>query len=193
MALINPTVNDFKTFFNRDFKYLPLWDENALYNIGNEVYYIITLLFYTCKVNGTIGLLKNPSNSLYWTLYSDNILNYILDNDIQRALDEATIQININLFTTQTMYSSAFLYLSAHIMVSNLINSKKGINNSYNWLLNSKAVADISGSYTIPLAILNNILFSSLSKTGYGIKYIELIYPLLLANSKFIALGRTLA
>lgn len=190
MAFIKPTVADFKSYFPRDFKYLPNpWNSFLTYNIADQVYYSVTQLYYQCLNNSVVSV---PTTTTDWKVLTINVLDYVQDTDISKAFGEVDISLNLNIFGDQNTYSIAYEYFAAHKLCLNLKNEKKGLNSSYTWLLNSQAVADISGSYSIPQNLLNSILFSSYAQTYYGIRYLEIVYPLLRARANFVVRGTTL-
>lgn len=190
MAFVSPTVSDFKSYFPRDFAYLPNpWDVLLTYNIGDKVYYATTQLYYQCKNNSVDSV---PTTTTDWDLLNINVLDYVQDSDISKALVEVSISINQNNFGDQTTYSMAYEYFTAHKLCLNLKNEKKGLNSSYTWLLNSQAVADISGSYSLPPKLVDSILFSTYGQTYYGVRYLEIVYPLLRARANFGVRGTTL-
>ena len=180
MACNNPlvaniTIQDFKTLFYRDFKYLPLWTAGT-YNKDEIVYYSSTKLFYICKNNGTTS---NPANIADWSLYTDNILNYVQDNDIDKAFNEACATFNGSLYEANVI-QTAWLYLTAHFLVMDL--RANGVQSESFKLSNSKSVGSVSESYTIPQWILDNPLYSYYSKTSYGSKYLTITLPKLIGN-----------
>ncbi len=130
MALIDPTVADFKAYFTRDFPY---------------------------------GATPETVN----------------DSDIQRAIDEAVLTVSSCAQTTQAFYTLCMEYFIAHILVMNIRASSQGLAGQYDWLVNSKGVGNVSEGLAIPQRILDNPMFSMLSKTPYGVKYLQLILPCL--------------
>jgi hypothetical protein len=185
---INPTVIDFKNYFTRDFVYLPLeWSQTVTYNQGNTVYYSLTGLYYICLNNGVLN--DPPTNTINWSLYAINVLDYVQDSDISRALNEVSLEINKNLFESQNVYTTAYLYFSAHILCINMMTSNKGLNSNYSWLLISKNVADVGASYSIPTYISNNMVFSTYAKTWYGVRYLEYVYTRARIASAFVVQG----
>jgi len=141
MAFTNPTVSEFKTYFNRDFPY------------------------------GTT-------------------LQTVQDNDVTKAISQASFNINQALFGTQDAYAMAFMYLTAHYLVMDLRMASQGIAGGYNWLTTNKSVGSVSEGFTVPQKILDNPYLAMLSKTGYGAKYISLLLPLLAGNI-FSSAGET--
>jgi hypothetical protein len=123
--------------------------------------------------------------------YSSNPNIGVLDSDIFRAIMESTYFINPDLFEDQINYSTAFYLLAAHNLVTNIQNSSQGLGSSYSWLTNNKSVGAVSEGFAIPQRILDNPEFAALAKTGYGMKYLTMVLPLL-SGSVFVVCGKTL-
>lgn len=189
MDLNTITVSDFKAYFRRDFPYLPVYDSSALYNSGARVYYPTTALFYDCKVNGTTGIV--PTNTSNWTAVSDDVDNYIADDDISKAFGEAQMNFNQALFETDDQIRMAYFYLTAHYLAIDIRNSLSGIMANGNFPTQSKTAGSVSESFAIPTAYTANPAYAMLTQTGYGMKYLSLILPQMVGNVG-IACGGTL-
>lgn len=118
--------------------------------------------------------------------------NTILDSDISKAIDEATVNFNEGLFSTQDSYSIGFMYLTAHYLVMDIRASGQGISGNFPWLTSSKGVGSVSESIQIPDFIASNPMLAHYGKTYYGAKYITLVYPRLIGNM-FSSFGNTKA
>ena len=116
----------------------------------------------------------------------------VMDGDITRALADALFNISSDLFDSRAVYANAYCYLAAHNLVMNIKNSTQGLSGSFGWLENSKSVGGVSQSFAIPDDILKNPSYAYLAKTGYGMKYLSLVLPLLHGNMG-IAYGTTQA
>lgn len=115
----------------------------------------------------------------------------ILDSDITKAFGQTEFNINPSLFSTQTNYTTAYLFLAAHYLVVDIRMSSQGISGQYSFLEQSKSVGSVSQSSAIPQRILDNPYIAMLMKTNYGAKYIELILPQL-CGQIFNSYGHTL-
>lgn len=115
----------------------------------------------------------------------------VLDGDITNAFNMVDITINQALWADQTSYTIGYNLLAAHFLVLNLRASSQGLNGQYNWTQNSKSVAGVSESFTIPQRIIDNPDFMAYTKTNYGAAYLNLLWPLLTGQCFAIA-GRTL-
>lgn len=109
-------------------------------------------------------------------------LTRVTDDDITSAIQDAAFNVNQALFGTQSDWAKAFLYLAAHNLVERLLAAGEGMRSRYNWLTNAKTAGDLSESYTIPDSILESPFLSSVSKTRYGARYLEIVSPLLIGN-----------
>lgn len=120
-----------------------------------------------------------------WALYNDNINNYVSDDDIQRAFNEAKINFNPNFFKDDATAEMVFYYLAAHYLVIDLNNAQNSLSMGFNGFTQSKHVGSVSESYSIPQWILKSPLLSQYAQTGYGRKYLSLIQPYLTGNIIF--------
>lgn len=112
----------------------------------------------------------------------DGDLTGVTSADISKAFAEASMNFNPSLFETDDDKKLGFLYLAAHYLVIDLQNSSQGINGKYEGLMASKTVGSVSVGYQIPTWLLEHPIFSLLSQTKYGMKYLSLIIPLLVGN-----------
>lgn len=144
MTYTNPTVDDFKAYFVRDFP------------------------------------------------YSSDIATGVTDNDIAKAINEAGVVTNQNLWDNQNTWTMGYLLLTAHYLVMDLRAASQGIAGTYSWITTSKAVGNVSEGFQVPQRIIDNPEFAMLSKTYYGAKYLNLLLPQL-AGQVFPVAGRTLA
>lgn len=108
--------------------------------------------------------------------------DYVMDADITKAFNESKMCFNGNLFSTDTELTVAYLYLVAHYLANDLATSKQGIGSSTNYPVSSRSIGGISESYTVPEWISKSAIYSFLSTTRYGMKYISLLRPRLIGN-----------
>ena len=113
---------------------------------------------------------------------NDGDLTGVTTQDIKKAFAEAGMNFNSSLFETDDNKKLGFLYLAAHYLVIDLQNSSQGINGKYEGLMSSKTVGSVSVGYQIPTWLLEHPIYSLLSQTKYGMKYLSLIIPLLVGN-----------
>ncbi len=106
----------------------------------------------------------------------------VTDGDIAGAIVDASFNVNEGLFPDQATWSRAFCYLAAHCIVERLLAAGEGLRSRGSWLISSKTVGDLSESFEIPEKIKQDPFLASLSKTRYGMRYLEIIGPLLIGN-----------
>lgn len=103
----------------------------------------------------------------------------VMDQDLMNAFSDADVNVNPALFPSQPAYTTGFLLLTAHFLVTNLRSSSQGIAGKYSWLQASKGVGSVSESFSIPQRILDNPEFAMLSQTTYGARFLYMVLPLL--------------
>lgn len=111
--------------------------------------------------------------------YGADIAQNVLDQDITNALATTDARFNPELWSNQDKYTLGYLLLAAHNLVMAIRSSNQGLAGTGSWLESSKAVGSVSQGFTIPQRILDNPLLAMLSKTQYGMRYLELIIPLI--------------
>jgi hypothetical protein len=188
MDLTTITVDQFKAHFYRDFPYLPNYDAAALYNTGDKVYYATTKLFYTALSNGVTNTL--PTNTTYWIVASDKLLNYVQDIDITNAFAMAQGVLNQGLFASDADITLGYFLLSAHFLALTIKTSFGGIMANGGFPVQSRSVGGVSESYAIPAHYLKSQVFSQFTTTAYGMQYLNKIAPYLVGNV-FAAQGGT--
>lgn len=186
---ITVTTQDFKNLFFRDFNYQAvLWNTTDTYNTDDIVYYAITRLYYKALADGLVNILPTDTNN--WINTLDN--NYVLDEDIEKAFDEACLVFNESLFgESEDTKKLAYLYLTAHYAVIDLNNAKNSSDAGSTGSLASRSVGNVSESYNIPKWMTENETLAPLAETAYGRKYYSLLKPRLVAPT-FIVQGATL-
>lgn len=185
---MNYTVEEFKAQFPRfSPQYLSSieYDSTKTYFKDSIVYY--SGIFYICIKQSTGNL---PTNTTYWQEYEDSELNYTRDDDIQEAIQEASINFNRDLFTDCIKAKTAFGLLVAHFLTVDFNNA---IGASGIGITTSKSVGSVSEGYAIPAWLNNNEALSTFASTGYGVKYACLIRPLLVGNVMLFKGGVTIA
>lgn len=104
----------------------------------------------------------------------------VSDNDIDKAIQEAGVNFNQNLFDDRATQRLVMHYLSAFYLVFDINNTNtQGAGNGVG-IKTSQAVRNVSESFAVPKWVLENPLFSIYAQNGYGLKYLSLIYPYLI-------------
>jgi len=183
MDLNTITVQDFKDNFFRDFAYLNTWVADTTYYSCDIVYYDVTKRFYKCVAASTTAL---PTVITAWQIFADDIYNYILDADINKAFKEAQIIFNQGLFGSDEQLTLGYLYLTAHYLVLDLKTAQQGITGAGSFAVSSRSVGNVSESYAIPEAFTADPVLSYFTKTQYGQKYMSMILPNLVGNVQAI-------
>lgn len=181
------TVEQFKQYYNRDFPYTPFFKEGTVYWTGDIVYYNNN--FYESLIDNNA---EEPTDGETWKTIKDDILNYVTDEDITKAMGQALININPRFGNDDNERVIIFLHLVAFYLVMDLKNSASGVNSSFSGVTASKSVGDVSESYNFPQWLVNSPIYSMYSSNGYGMKYLSLIMPFLSVTIMFSRGGSTI-
>lgn len=173
------TVDDFKTYFARDFRYLPDYDNTKTYFLNNIVYLQSVDTFYQCIVASVVGVSPDTPENTSWQAYNSSLTQFVLDDDIEKSFDQAKAFINPSLFGNDPdkTLQDAFCYLSAHYLCMDLQMALDGQNSQGSAILSSRSVGSVSVSMAIPEAYLKNPQWGYLAQTMYGQKYFSYVYP----------------
>lgn len=177
------TVEDFKNYFKREFKYLVIFDAETEYQKNIIVYYTPTEEFFQSLQRQNKGHIPESSPE-WWEFIEDTYTDYINNEDIEKALQQARVSFNEKLFNdNKELLKVAFLLLTAHYLVCDL-NMASGGGSTF--FMISKSVDNVSARYGIPSSILKNLNYSYLAKTEFGLKYLHLLSPRLNGYIKLI-------
>lgn len=115
----------------------------------------------------------------------------VSDADITRAISEAKMNFNEDLFDTDDEKKLIFLYLTAYYLVVDInnINSQGASNNG--GLLTFRQVRNVAESFKVPKWIEDNPMYSMFAQNGYGMKYLTMIQPYLIGRVGIVG-GATL-
>ena len=174
------TINFFKSFFVRDFRYIDVWSDEVAYSKGDIVFYSGNNLFYVA-IQDNIATL--PTDTEYWSLVDSETNVYVLDSDIEKAYFQARQFFNPNLFDNENDLLSYICYLIAHYLVIDIQMSQEGVNSTGYYIPNHTTVGDVSESYSNPTNSQgDSFILYQLNQTRYGQKYLSLISPLLVGH-----------
>jgi len=184
---LNITVEDFKAYFYKDFNYLPLWQNDRLYVVGDIVFYPATQRFYKC-IQNISDMFETPQDDSFWQVTVGDVKEYISDFDIQKAFGEANFSFNKSLMwgTPDTEWTAnatvAYMYVVAHYLVVDAQMATQGLSSTGYFSISSRSVGDVSEAYSIPQWMLEDPIISAFMTTRYGQKYVQLLKPLLIGS-----------
>ena len=115
-----------------------------------------------------------------------NNLDYIIDGDITKAINEGEINFNTSLYGTDAQVTNVFMYLAAFFLVFNIQNSMKGITSQSRFPISSNSVGGVSISFQLPERYAKDPILSMYTQNGYGMKYLALSLPFLSGNVNLI-------
>lgn len=174
------TVEFFKSFFVRDFKYIDVWSDEVSYLKGDIVFYTGNNLFYMALQD---NIATPPTDTEYWSEVDTETNIYVLDSDIEKAYFQARQFFNPALFDNENDLLSYICYLIAHYLVIDIQMSQEGVNSTGYYIPNHTTVGDVSESYSNPTNSQgDSFILYQLNQTRYGQKYLSLISPLLVGH-----------
>lgn len=174
------TIEFFKSFFVRDFKYIDVWSDEVSYLKGDIVFYTGNNLFYVALQD---NIATPPTDTEYWSEVDTETNIYVLDSDIEKAYFQARQFFNPNLFDNENDLLSYICYLIAHYLVIDIQMSQEGVNSTGYYIPNHTTVGDVSESYSNPTNSQgDSFILYQLNQTRYGQKYLSLISPLLVGH-----------
>ena len=174
------TINFFKSFFVRDFRYIDVWSDEVAYSKGDIVFYTVDNLFYVAKKDNIATL---PTDEECWSEIDSETNIYVLDSDIEKAYFQAKQFFNPALFDNENDLLSYICYLIAHYLVIDIQISQEGVNSTGYYIPNHTTVGDVSESYSNPTNSQgDSFILYQLNQTRYGQKYLSLISPLLVGH-----------
>jgi hypothetical protein len=109
-------------------------------------------------------------------VFSSSPTTGITDADLNRAFSEATMNFNPTLFETPND-QTAFFYLAAHMLCTNLQAALQGKNSVPFFPVASRSVGAVLEAYSIPAWVSENPILSGYSTTRYGQQYLLMLYP----------------
>lgn len=175
------TVEEFKEFFSRNFPYLPAYQEGKTYFTGDVVYESPN--FYQSLIDENLSPLSNESA---WKIIKDSMENYVTDKDIEKAWQEATVSFNLDLCGCDENAKIIFFYLVAFYLAYDLQLAAGGAYGQVVFPATSVSVGSVAESYYVPQAYLENPILSFYARNGFGLKYLNMVYPKLLGNVRAV-------
>lgn len=113
------------------------------------------------------------------------------EKEINRAFMEARFNFNQAILGDDEGIRLAYYYITAHYLVMDARAVSGGAGATGSFPVSSRSVGSVSESYDIPQAYKDSPTLSYYTSTPYGMKYLSLIYPLLVGNVGVVC-GRTL-
>ena len=113
--------------------------------------------------------------------FSADIYDYILDDDIQKAIGEMLVLLPQAKFSGNN-FELAQLYLTAHCLCNDIKTSNAGLASQIIFPVSSKSAGGISESYGIPKRFLDNEIYAFYLTSQYGLKYLAMLLPRLRGN-----------
>ncbi len=180
MGIKDLTIDDFKELFARNFPYLPVWVEDKAYFTGDVVY--ADPNFYESLVDNNTQPVADTES---WKVINLSLSDYVQDSDIERAWAEALTTYNEALGGED--YKVIFLYLVAFYLSYDLQLTSAGAYGQVSFPATSVTVGSVSESYYVPEVYVNDPILSFYTRNGFGLKYLNMVYPRMVGNTRVVA------
>lgn len=118
-------------------------------------------------------------------------LKYVQDADITRAFTETLPNFNQALYPDDATIQLGFLLLAAHYLVTNLQSAAGGMGGAVAGIVSARSVGNVSETYAVSKAFLDNPRLGFYAKTSYGLRWLELITPYLVGGGVGVVYGTT--
>lgn len=115
----------------------------------------------------------------------------VSDAEIARAMTEAKMNFNEDMFQDDDEKKLIFSYLTAYYLVVDINNANTQGASNNGGLLTYRQVRNVAESFKVPKWVEESPMFSQFSQNGYGLKYLTMIYPYLIGNVGIVG-GATL-
>lgn len=174
----------FKAQFPRNFPYLPVLEYGKSYAKDDIVYFDGT--FYSSVVNNNSS--SDVTDEYYWVVANGvQKIDYVCDCDIERAFGEASVSFNEGLCGIDKDAQLMFLYLAAFYLAYDLSVAAGGAYGSVNFPATEVKVGSVSEGYYVPKAYLEDPILGFYARNGFGLKYLNMLYPRLVGNVGVVA------
>lgn len=174
----------FKAQFPRNFPYLPVLEYGKSYAKDDIVYFNGT--FYSSVVDNNSS--DDVTDEYYWIVANGiQKSDYVCDCDIERAFKEASVTFNEGLCGIDEDAQLMFLYLAAFYLAYDLSVAAGGAYGSVNFPATEVKVGSVSEGYYIPKAYLEDPILGFYARNGFGLKYLNMLYPRLVGNVGVVA------
>lgn len=171
------SIDDFKQLFARNFPYLPLYNAEKVYFVGDVVYSEPN--FYTSLIDNNTNDLSDEES---WKATNETVDEYVQDSDISRAWREAKAVFNPALIGNCEAASTAFLYLVAFYLAYDLQLASSGAYGQISFPARDVRVGSVSEGYYVPQVFMEDPILGFYARNGFGQKYLSLVYMYTIGN-----------
>lgn len=113
-------------------------------------------------------------------------LKHVIDADITKAINQALLNFNEDLFGSDDQVTMVFMYLAAFYLVYDIQTSAQGLSSQSNFQISSKSVGGVAVSYSIPDKFSRDPALAIYAQNGYGLKYLSMAIPMIIGNVQVV-------
>lgn len=175
---IRPTITEFKTRFAKTFRFspYPIYDAETQYEQNDTVLWLSDMFewgVYKALQESTDHL---PSDKEYWAKQEVNLNSFVMDSDIEEAMDEAAAYFPQFAPMVHEEYVTCFLLLTAHFLIKDWQAAHQGLNASgASGILTSRSVGKMSAGYAVSTLLQMYPQWQALVDTWWGLKAVTLM------------------
>lgn len=176
---VRPTIEEFKTMFAKTFRFAPypVYDNETAYAKDSTVIWLSDAYVWGAYMakEDVEGVL--PSDTEKWNhLTSVDFNSFVLDSDIEEAMDEAEAYFPEHSLMIHKEYVMCFLLLTAHFLIKDWQATHQGLNASgASGILTSRTVGKMSAGYALSTLLQKYPQWQALVDTWWGLKAVTIM------------------
>ena len=175
---VRPSIEEFKTKFAKTFRFspYPVYDPETTYEQNDVVLWLSGNYewgVYKALQEATDVL---PSDKTYWVKETVNLDSFVMDSDIEEAMNEAQAWFPEHAPMLHEEYVTCFLLLTAHFLIKDWQATHQGLNASgSSGILTSRTVGKMSAGYAVSTLLQQYPQWQALVDTWWGLKAVTIM------------------
>lgn len=175
---VRPSIEEFKIKFAKTFRFspYPVYDPETIYEQNDVVLWLSGNYQW-----GAYKALQEvtdilPSNETYWKEEPVNFDSFVMDSDIEEAMNEAQAWFPEHAPMIHEEYVTCFLLLTAHFLIKDWQATHQGMNASgSSGILTSRTVGKMSAGYAVSTLLQQYPQWQALVDTWWGLKAVTIM------------------
>ena len=175
---VRPSIEEFKTKFAKTFRFspYPVYDPETTYEQNDVVLWLSGNYQWGAykALQEATGVL--PSDETYWEKETVNLDSFVMDSDIEEAMNEAQAWFPEHAPMLHEEYVTCFLLLTAHFLIKDWQATHQGLNASgSSGILTSRTVGKMSAGYAVSTLLQQYPQWQALVDTWWGLKAVTIM------------------
>lgn len=175
---VRPSIEEFKIKFAKTFRFspYPVYDPETTYEQNDIVLWLSGNYqwgAYKALQEATDIL---PSDETYWKEEPVNFDSFVMNSDIEEAMNEAQAWFPEHAPMIHEEYVTCFLLLTAHFLIKDWQATHQGMNASgSSGILTSRTVGKMSAGYAVSTLLQQYPQWQALVDTWWGLKAVTIM------------------